>query len=630
MTIEWAASGRPRFATNSESALVITDPRLEDADTYEVTATNSEGTTKTKVNLQIIQMRPVTLPIRRGEQLTVSYSGIDYLQSTDYSWKKRTSDGTFADIPADQLKRFSFDREASKIKLTIRSPHPSLEGDYRCSVFGMDQGIVKLVYPRLPATHAEDFEALPSGGVSVPYLAQIPLPADVARAFTTHLVSGLPSGLTCDVSTGIISGIPTKHGDYRVRIGGRNGAGAIAARTVAIHIRPLSPKMLGPWVAAKNMAGDIWDPPSRSSRYVQGCRVDVTVSASGRISGKIMGKPFTAKLTTKEDGSAEAVSSLVSINWDPSRDSRHVGARLFLRFQPELGEFEVQLHEQAPYRGYVSGFLVASLSGWHNAGVDAVSLSSLIGHYTFEGPRSRHFHGSPRFGDAVPQGRFNGTIDIAPHGVTTVICRSPLSITVAFLHPSMRRVLLHTPRLQLTGPLDIGPDGKLTTPYYKGGRYNASNKGLLSAATFRFDFAPAFPAYSKQVTILSERETLLPKPAVSATPSLVSLGVDRTSGTWSGKLRLTLPCWSQTVGFYPLKTLVVPFHGVLHESPDGSVEASGHCPLPGAYKSIPESMSIELVQDEWWTKWHQIASAFGIWTTTIPPVQVILRNSVLQ
>jgi hypothetical protein len=70
------------------------------------------------------------------------------------------------------------------------------------------------------------------GVVGAPFLYRI----IANNSPTWYSASGLPSGLGCDGTSGLISGIPTQTGTFGVHVGARNASGFLAAATVSLTV----------------------------------------------------------------------------------------------------------------------------------------------------------------------------------------------------------------------------------------------------------------------------------------------------------------------------------------------------------------------------------------------------------
>jgi hypothetical protein len=76
----------------------------------------------------------------------------------------------------------------------------------------------------------------PSGKVGVAFPAYTITATPAAPAVTAFLATGLPPGLSLDSTTGIISGTPTKSGDFPVTVSARNSNGVGAPTVIVVSI----------------------------------------------------------------------------------------------------------------------------------------------------------------------------------------------------------------------------------------------------------------------------------------------------------------------------------------------------------------------------------------------------------
>ena len=143
---------------------------------------------------------------------------------------------------------------------------------------------------RLKSTVADpalDVDAVvPSANATVGVAFEASVPLDYAAYPAKFSAKGLPAGLKIDAASGMISGVPTKAGDYAVTVtaaGGANGK-AKSSMTLPITIKPLPEWAQGTFTgrATAYVEGeDDEDVPADSGLAT------VTVSAAGKVSGKV-------------------------------------------------------------------------------------------------------------------------------------------------------------------------------------------------------------------------------------------------------------------------------------------------------------------------------------------------------
>ncbi len=137
--------------------------------------------------------------------------------------------------------------------------------------------------------------ALPSTYVGQDYSYQLDLgPPNAAP--TAISVQGLPLGLVCDSSTGLVTGQATEPGTFIVVVRMSNSFGSSLPVTAQLTVNPLPRSYVGNFVG--------WGPGG----FISGSRVDATISASGAVTGVITSgktkQPFITHILIYSDGSA--------------------------------------------------------------------------------------------------------------------------------------------------------------------------------------------------------------------------------------------------------------------------------------------------------------------------------------
>jgi len=95
----------------------------------------------------------------------------------------------------------------------------------------------------------------------------------------TYSITGLPSGLTHNATTGLISGRPTVSGVFMVQIKATNSAGSSATISAPLVVKALSPNLIG------NFTGVIGRDAAANAGL--GARLTLTITASGTYTAKI-------------------------------------------------------------------------------------------------------------------------------------------------------------------------------------------------------------------------------------------------------------------------------------------------------------------------------------------------------
>lgn len=136
-----------------------------------------------------------------------------------------------------------------------------------------------------PVLDQDDVVPSANAMVGVAFEAQVPL-ADAAYP-AKFSAKGLPSGLKIDAASGIISGVPTKAGEFSVTVTATGGVNAKAKPSVTL---PISIKPLPAW-AQGTFTGyvlSVFEEDEEDMGYTVYGSVSMTVSAAGKITGKML------------------------------------------------------------------------------------------------------------------------------------------------------------------------------------------------------------------------------------------------------------------------------------------------------------------------------------------------------
>jgi hypothetical protein len=207
---------------------------------------------------------------------------------------------------------------AATAKLTIAAFNPDLDrAAYYCTVTRsgvaepVSSGLITLVQdvakPVVPA------QTLPPGTVATRYAS----PLSGGLPSTRFTASGLPPGLACDAFSGLISGLPTKAGSYRVKVTATNAVGA-GSVTLPLVIAALPRSLVGTFTGADYGLGLV--------------PVTVTITEAGSYSGdipvglfknKMETHRFTGQLVSQPDGTFAGPST--RFTWGHDEGNRGTG-----------------------------------------------------------------------------------------------------------------------------------------------------------------------------------------------------------------------------------------------------------------------------------------------------------------
>ena len=282
LTMETAASGDPTLLyqwtknnvsiSGAKAAIyLIPGALMSSAGTYQVTATNKSGSAVSELaELVVVNTASKTLSIvqKQSVTFTVVASG----NGLSYQWKKDGNDLT--DDPT-AVKRIV---GATKSALTIKNLSPSDAGVYRCTVSSpvgsMEAGANTLTVTIPPIVNPPLFpELMISESMNFQVTGQN-LP-------TRFSISGLPSGLTYNSATGMITGRPLVASGvepFTITITASNAAGSsYPPTTMPLVVLPLTTGITGSYF------GLIDREPNVNSKL--GGRVSLTVSKTGVATG---------------------------------------------------------------------------------------------------------------------------------------------------------------------------------------------------------------------------------------------------------------------------------------------------------------------------------------------------------
>ena len=198
--------------------------------------------TMTPKNGQVLSGKPVTLTAKAGKDTVFAYWTVDGEQVGYTATFKYAPD---ADCTVTAVFR---------LKSEVEDPAPDVH-----AVVSSDNAMV-----------------------GVAFEAQVPLAAAAYPA--KFSAKGLPTGLKIDAASGVISGVPTKAGTYTATISVTGGVNAKAKPSITM---PITIKPLPAWAQGTFTGYALRSYEEDESSYVGYGTVSMTVSATGKITGKM-------------------------------------------------------------------------------------------------------------------------------------------------------------------------------------------------------------------------------------------------------------------------------------------------------------------------------------------------------
>jgi len=210
---------------------------------YDVTAKNRIGTTiSNDAVIGVMAMLTPTISVAEGAALALTISA-KAPSAITYRWRRNGSplvDGTDG-------KTVTKGSGTAALSITVITPDKA--GTYSCEVSMVNPAIAGSPFLALSSTSAV-------GVVLKPVVSDMVVPAAaVSRSFSWQLaasqspsgfiVSGLPSGLTVNATTGLITGIPNAVGQPRIKVSAKNFAGSGAVKEFTLNISGLPDGVVG-------------------------------------------------------------------------------------------------------------------------------------------------------------------------------------------------------------------------------------------------------------------------------------------------------------------------------------------------------------------------------------------------
>lgn len=261
-TIQWRKNGAP-IAGATQTTFTIAAAKLTDAAAYSAVARQG-AVSLTSIIAQlgvVANPPPKVMVVAAGGTTTMTADAAG--NGLTFLWHKGANP-----IPG-----------ANKKTLTLKGVGTADTAIYTCLVTGAGGnatgGATDLrVFTTKP--DITDNQSMPDGIISGTYTHQILFNGGIPKTPTTYGATGLPTGLTVNTKSGLISGKPTKAGTFAIKLTATNSFGSDST-TDTITIAPFP----------DHIAGVYAGPVSRSAALNnnQGGRFDLTVSTTGKFSG---------------------------------------------------------------------------------------------------------------------------------------------------------------------------------------------------------------------------------------------------------------------------------------------------------------------------------------------------------
>lgn len=460
LTTSWRRNNVTLPGEVGTTLTVASAAALGDATSYTFAAANQRGTVTSTAQLAVVDRaaRSVRANAGTSPQLTAFAGG----NSLTYQWRLNGADISTTD------PKYSGVRTKT---LTIKSVQTTESGRlYSCMVTAPGGALATGDY-ELQVPVNKPIAQTPAVPDLVIYNAlsyQLPFDTDPSAAPTKFVCTGLPTGLTCSSTTGIITGKPTKTGSFTITVTLSNSSGpADATVQDTFEVKAFPTGALGSYTA-------YFDRDARTNDNLGG-RIDLTTTTAGGFTGTLwLGNlKWTLKSSLQTSGTLNAHPGTTLAL---ARTGR-LPLRLTLDLDPSADSFTATVIE--------SGAATGSLAtGWRNVWhttAPANPVTAQLGTHSFQ-------MDPPVSG---PMGYGYGTIKITNTGVTTVAGRTADGGTISttsLLSPTADVpvfTLLYGGKGSILGHLAIAADPAHTTQ-------GTLHWQKLTATTAR-DYAPFGP-----------------------------------------------------------------------------------------------------------------------------------------
>ncbi|MBL9142594.1 MAG: hypothetical protein JNM99_02830 [Verrucomicrobiaceae bacterium] len=408
LAYQWYKGTAPISGTTNPTALTdtltITNIKSTDATYYRCVIRSLVGlpsVTSNSANLVVVDQTTVTTQdVVAG--LNAALTARAYGTITGYQWKYN---GTPISAPGAPVHYSGYTGKTLSI---IKAVDPSTsathdEGAYTCVISSTAGNLeTSAINLRVLIKPVVDPIVLPASTIMVSefFTWQATAVNDPAK----FIISGYPSGLTYNATTGVLSGRPLVKGAFTVKVFASNAAGtSVLPQSASLTVSELTPAAVGTYQG----------PITRSNNVLLGDdlggRITLTVPTTGVCTGGIyLGKsyyPFTGPLNTTASGGPQT-STIYIDNKAPISDYR-----IIFTITPGTRSLSGTVEDGTYLTGTFTPGGSTSLQAWLPV-VDTVKRTALGGNYTMAMTHAVA-------GDDKPQGYSYGAFKVGPTGLAS-------------------------------------------------------------------------------------------------------------------------------------------------------------------------------------------------------------------